>query len=322
MKTGVHMRVLQFGNHCLLALVLLRVAPGSSAAPPDLKLIAMVPPGAQIVSGISSLPHGGQPDQFVLLTHDNVVDLQDFFALSGVDGARAIRQLVFVAIANNAGALSEHGLLMTGHFDQPLIYKSATQGGATVTAYRGIPILEIQPFAREKGTFSDVRWLAILDSNVLVFGTIATLRGELDRYSDRSPPDSSLVNRLARLRVNDQTWCLLSPSTRNDEIQGLLSTLDPELAEIAQSGGAFEFGIHVGRRVEFDYALDSTVGSGVPSKSLIPSPAPLEPKASLLPSLNIIASEASSRGVIKISMSRYRAWLAEVRGYAERCLLH
>jgi len=308
----------------LKALVFVLVVPMSSAASRDLKLIALVPPGAQVVAGISASPQQGQPDNFVLITHDNIVDLQDLFALSGADGSRIFQHVVFVAIANSAGLLSEHSLLVSGHFDQPHIYKSAVEGGATVTYYRGIEVLEIQPFKREQRAFSDVRWLAVLDSNVLVFGTVATLRRELDRYADRSPADSPLLNRLAHLRGKDQTWCLLSAPIRNDEIRGLLATLDPKLANIAQSGGSLELGIHLGKRVEFEYevTLDSPVHGRDISQTFARSPASSEGRASLLPALNIIGDDDAVRGVVEVSMPRYRAWLAEVRRYGERCLLH
>jgi hypothetical protein len=311
---------LQVSKHSLIALVLPVVVHISSAASTDPKLIALVPADAQIVAGINALPPQGQPDRFVLITHDNTVDLQDFFALSGADGSRTIDQVVFVAIANSAGQLSEHGLLVSGHFDQPHIYKSAAEGGATVTYYRGIPVLVVQPFAREQGAFNEVRWLAVLDSHVLVFGTIDTLRRELDRYSASSPAYSSLLSRLAHLRSKDQSWCLLAPPIRNDEIRGLLATLDPKLADIAEFGGSLAFGIHYGRRVEFEYevTVESRAAGRPTLQSPIHSPAISESKALLFPTLNIIKDDNTTRGVISISMARYRAWLAEVRRYAER----
>jgi len=308
----------------LRALMLLFVVPVSSAASTDPKLIALVPPGAQIVAGINASPQQGQPDNFVLITHDNIIDLQDLFALSGADVSRIFQQVVFVAIANSAGLLSEHSLLVSGHFDQPHIYKSAVEGGATCTYYRGIRVLVIQPLTREQGTFNDVRWLAVLDSNVLAFGTIATVQRELDRYTARSPADSTLLNRLAHLRGNDQTWCMLSAPDRNDEVIGLLATLDPKLANIVQSGGSLELGIHFGRRVEFDYEVtdDSTVPGLDTLRSHIDSTTRSENRASWVPALNIIGDDNATRGVVEVSMPRYRAWLAEVSRYGERCLLH
>jgi hypothetical protein len=316
------MRNLRDSINSLMALLLFCLAPMSSAAPPDLRLIALVPPDAQVVSGIGELPHEPQPDRFVLLTHNNAVDLQDLLALYGADGSRTIQQVVFVAIADKESELREHSLLVSGHFDKARIYKSATESGAILIGYRGIPVLEIQPFARERDSFKHVRWLAVLDSNVLVFGTIPTLRRELDRYSDRCPPDSSLLTRLAHLRSKDQTWSLLSPRARNDEIRRLLSTLDPELTEIAQSGRALEFGIHYGRRVEFEYeiTLDPKIVSSAPAQLHVESLADSKLGRSLLSSPNTIAHRDSARGLVTIPMTDYRAWLEEVKRYADRCL--
>jgi hypothetical protein len=41
----------------------------ASAASPDPRLLSLVPPGAQIVAGVSAPVQQGQPDNFVLITH-------------------------------------------------------------------------------------------------------------------------------------------------------------------------------------------------------------------------------------------------------------
>ena len=170
---------------------------GIAAASPDLRLLSLVPPGAQLVAGVGASTIESQPDNFVLITPNNRVDLQDFFSLTGADDTRSIHQIVFVAVANKDGQASEHSLLVSGRFDQPHVFKSAVDGGATVTNYGGIPVLEIQPFAREHRTFKGVRWLAILDSTVLVFGSVATTQIELNRYLLQNHADESLLRRLA-----------------------------------------------------------------------------------------------------------------------------
>jgi hypothetical protein len=286
----------------------------ASAASPDPRLLSLVPPGAQIVAGISAPAQQGQPDNFVLITHNNTVDLKDFFALTGADGTRIIHQIVFVAIGVNQGPLSEHSLLVSGHFDQPRLFRSATDGGAAVTSYRRIPVLEIQPFTRERDTFKDVRWLALPDSNVLLFGSIVSVRLELDRYLARSQTDASLLRQLAHLRSKDETWCVLSAPLRNGEIARALAAVNPALAELARSGDAFEFGLHYGRGVEFEY--DATVASTEASRPGMDShrQAPVEPasSASLMPVLNTAVGAHSLHNIIEVSMSRYKAWLAEI----------
>lgn len=287
----------------------------AAAVSPDPRLLCLVPPGAQLVAGISAPSAQGQPDNFVLITHNNTVDLDDFYALTGADDSRTIHQIVFVAIADNQGLLSEHSLVASGHFDQPRLFKSATEGGAAVTSYRRIPVLEIHPLPRERAVFNDLRWLAVLDSDVLVFGSIVSVRLELDRYLERSQTDASMLRRLARLRSKDQTWCVLSEPTRNDEIYRALAALNPELAAIARSGDAFEFGMHYGRRVEFEYevTMAATQNNHFDTESHLPSSGELAKGVSLLPAPNIVGDADTVHDMIDVSVSRYKEWLAQIR---------
>ena len=295
---------------------------GVAAASPDLRLLSLVPPGAQLVAGVSAATIQSQPFNFVLITPNNRIDLQDFFSLTGADDTRSIHQVVFVAVANKAGQPNEHSLLVSGHFDQPHVFKSAVQGGAALTNYGGIPVLEIQPFARERGTFKGVRWLAILDSTVLLFGSVATTQIELNRYLLQNHADESLLRRLARLRSKDQTWCLLSASvqtvaslTPGHEIRDLLAKLSPELADLAESGSELEFGVHYGRRLDFDYevTLASARASRVGSDSLRMPPVEPASSASLLPNLNTTGDANTLHGLITVSMSRYKWWLEQIK---------
>jgi hypothetical protein len=303
----------------------------AAAASPDPRLLSLVPPDAAIVAGISASSIQGQPDNFVLVTHNNSVDLEDFFALTGADDKRVIHQIVFVAAANNAGHLDEHSLLVSGRFDQPHLFKSATDRGAALTNYGSIPVLEIQPLARERDTFREVRWLAVLDSSVVVFGSVASTRVELDRYVAHAQADKSLLRRLARLRRKDQTWSILSASVRtlsifdrDQEIHDELAKLNPELAELVQFGNELEFGLHYGRRVEFEYAVNfaSTAADQVGPDPFRQSPVEPTLSASLLPTLETAVYGNSLHGVIAVSMSRYKTWLSEVsaRGFDRRML--
>jgi hypothetical protein len=307
------------GLHILICqLILIGIADAS----PDPRLLSLVPSGAQLVAGISASTIQDQPQNFVLMTPSNWVDLQDFFALTGADDTRSIHQIVFVEVANKDGRASEHSLLVSGRFDQPHIFKSAVQGGAAVKNFGGIPVLEIQPFARDRGTFKGVRWLAILDSNVLVFGSVASAQVELNRYLLRNHADESLLRRLARLRSKDQTWCLLSSSgqavdtlTSAHEIHDVLAKLSPELAELAQSGSELEFGVRYGRRVDFEYEVTFAPAGGSrrgPASLRPPSVGPAKSE-SLLPTLDTPVDAKAVHGQISVSNSRYKEWLAQIK---------
>jgi hypothetical protein len=302
----------------LIPFILVRI---TAAASPDPRLLSLVPPGAQLVAGIGASSIQGQPNNFVLMTHNNSIDLGDFFALTGADDTLTIHQIVLVA-ANNEGQPEEHSLLASGHFDQPHVFKSAVDTGAAVTNYRGIPVLEIQLFARERGKLKGVRWLAVLDSSMLVFGSVASTRLEIDRYLAHTPADDSLLGRLARLRSKDQTWCLLSASSptlpslsRGDEIHAVLAQLSPDLAQFAQSGNELEFGLYYSSRVEFDFevTLAPTEASRNRSESSAQAPVGSPISFSLLPKLNATRDANTLRGVIQLWMPHYKAWLAGIR---------
>jgi hypothetical protein len=130
----------------------------------------------------------------------------------------------------------------------------------------------------------------------------------------RSQTDASLLRQLAHLRSKDETWCVLSAPLRNGEINRALAAVNPELAELARSGDTFEFGLHYGRGVEFEY--DATVASTEASRPGLDShrQAPVEPasSASLIPVLKTAVDAHTLHNIIEVSMSRYKAWLAEI----------
>jgi len=303
-----------------VALVALLSAPISWALSADQKLLSLVPPDAQIVAGMDSPPPKGQAGSFVLITHNNTIDLQDFLALSGVDSSRSVRHAIFVASDNDMGHLYDHSLLTIGHFDQARIYKSAEEGGAIATNYRGVAVLEIQPFARERGSFDEVRWLAILDSDILLFGSISSVREELDRYVAGSSADPDLTAKLARLRRDDETWCVMSVPAKNPEIQQALAGLDPALTKLVEAADSFQFGIRYRKQVEFEYevtkagATDSRPVSGMPTQA---GEAP-QRGYSLLSSPAVNGDNNAMHGVIKLPVDRFTAWLREVSEITRR----
>jgi hypothetical protein len=188
--------------------------------------------------------------------------------------------------------------------------------------YWGIPVVEIQPFARERRTFKGVRWLAILDSTVLVFGTVDTTQIELNRYLLHNHADEALLRRLARLHGKDQTWCLLAAPIQSvvslsssQEIHDMLAKLSPELAELAQSGSELALGVHYGRRVDFEYEVTfaSAGASPIGPDSFRPPSVKPAKSESLLPALNPTMEASAVHGHIALSPSRYKEWLAQIK---------
>ena len=84
------------------------------AAPPDLTLLSLVPPGAQIVAGVTKKPSPGKPGSFLLMTRNNVIDRRDFMSLAGVDDSMIIHQMIFAAGGSDTSKSGEHSLLIEG----------------------------------------------------------------------------------------------------------------------------------------------------------------------------------------------------------------
>jgi hypothetical protein len=282
----------------------------ASASPPgaDPRLLSLVPPGAAIVSLVTQ----GTPPTYLALTRNNTTDLMDFLAISGVDPNRNIWGTILVAATGSEGFLSEHSLVASGQFDSSHIFKSAEENGATESEYLGIPVLIAPPLERDKGISRDVRWLAFLDSQIAVFGTIPMVKEELGRYLARSPADLSLMGTLSHLRSTDQSWCILTSAVYNREIaRRLLEALGANLRQPDHANDGLILGFHFGRQVEIEY--ESIPDSGIseesqpqtqPGFSQAPPEAP--PKASYFFS----NSQAVSRKVIRLSKKQYDEFIA------------
>jgi hypothetical protein len=284
------------------------------AAPPDPTLLSLVPPGAQVVAGASRISRG-QPGSFLLVSRNNLVDRSDFISLAGVDDTMIIQQMIFAAGGSDTSKLGEHSVLISGHFDQARIFKAAVQNGATVSEFKGFQVLVQHPFERELGVFKDVRWLAVIDSKLALFGTRFSVEQELDRHLAGSAVDPSLMQKLARLRSDDAAWSVLGKFNIDDEIEHALRSLDPALAKLIHDGTSFLFGVRYGRKIEVEYEV--TVPSSAPAQTFANSAmqsvvAGNMKGSSLLPHLDLAGDRASVRGVVKLAMDRYSAWLAEV----------
>ena len=307
------MREHKYGQSILLAFLACIAVPISPAAA-DYRLLSLVPLGAQAVARISSPSPSAIMGHFVLITRKNGIDFNDFSALTGADSTLVVDQLIYVTTTDAAGMLNEHSLLASGNFDRECIYKSALNDGASVTRYRGLPVLVVQPFARERSEFNEVRWLAIPDSSVLLFGSVASVQQELDRHLDRSPADPRLVAKVARLRRDDNCWSVLSLLTWTSDIREALTALNPKLAELLKDGDTLQFGIHYGRQVEFEYEVTTASSHTALTMSalLTQSLTGPEKESALFRSTDAINEGNTVHSTIKVSMARYNAWLTEV----------
>jgi hypothetical protein len=196
----------------LSSLVLLATSATVSAlaAPRNSILLPLVPPGAEIVSGIANPETPGASGRLLLVTDNNNRDFEDCLALLGIDGGRSIEQVIEAAASPFSRDRSEYVLLLAGSFNHFSIYKAALENGATSLVHDGVSLLAISPFQRQQRQFNRVRWLAILDERILIFGTPAKVSDALDRHAHNEQTDPVLARRLGQIHADVDSWTVIA----------------------------------------------------------------------------------------------------------------
>jgi hypothetical protein len=292
--------------------ILLGVIGSASALPAgqDPRLLALVPPGAEIVAGFTV----GLPVSHLVVTRNNATDLQDLESFAGVDPTRTIAAVILIAASGSGAFLSDHSLVASGRFDAKHIFKAAKENGATESEYLGVPVLIIPPLARDKGVSEDVRWFAVIDSQIAVFGTIPMVREELSRSLARSQPDSSLTRDLSRLRSHDQSWCVLSSALHTTEVtRRWLAMLDPARGQADFVHDRVIMGIHFGKQIEIEFeAVSDSQPQTRPQASQTSEP-DMAPVASHF----VSNSDTTVHKVIRLSKKQYEQWTAREQAWEQ-----
>lgn len=239
----------------LFPAVLLAALPGFSlVSPTGSPLLPLIPAGAESVAGVED-PHNPE-GHLLLISGFNRIDLNDWLSLAGVDDRRAVDELIWVIASSSRGELREHLLLIAGRFDRERIYAAAQSNGAATLDYHGFPVLIVAPFARERGRMPDVRWVAILDHRVAIFGTPDLVQKALDRRAAGESADPALLARLSRLGPGVNSWNTMAmPSSAF--ARHLVSGAQAWSGLIA---GADELtvGVHYGSTARIDFSIGFT----------------------------------------------------------------
>jgi hypothetical protein len=290
---------------------------------PDFQLLVLVPPGSELVAGIRATSLHGHFGNFAFITNNNKIDLSDFVAITGSDESRIFDQVIYTASSGRDGKPIEHSILVSGHFDHDRFLR-ALNANETVIQYRGITVLAVSPFEREKKFFKDPRWLVFLGSNAAIFGTVASVEEEIGRSLAGLPPDAAILQRLARLQHDDEEWSLLPAVGHGTAVFYQLRLLDPSLAELAEIGDSLAFGIRYGRRVELEFVVSSNSKfDAMPLSDSVPRPsADLRNHETLLSSRPGISrvGDPVEHCILKLSKSQFEKWVAQATRTAHEVL--
>lgn len=277
----------------------------------DPQLLQLVPPHSAMVAGWVRSPAQGRENSFLLITRDNERDLMDFFALVGGDATRKLHALVFVDDGIDHTKAGGHSLLVSGHFDREAIFRLGSSGAAR-KSYRGVGVLVVPPFTRERDSFNEMRWLAVPDAEIAIFGSVESVKRELDRWIDRQATDTLLLERLNDLNGRDDTWCFLTPVPAGKLADSVLGKLDAKLGDLAREGRQLGYGIRFGKKIEVLVSADVSADGTRRARQVLPSVKGNN-------ALNFLASFRESERatiMVKISRKRYEEWITDL---ARRC---
>lgn len=296
---------------CGLALVAIAAAGSAAAAPADGDLLKLVPGGTWIVSGISDPGTSSSTGRLLVVTQNNNRDYDDCLGLLGVDREKAINEVIEAAASSDTGDLSDHLLLVAGHFDRLGIFKAALENGSTATEYSGEQVLVVKPFDREKYSMNAVRWLAILKNKVLVFGTPGMVARALDRHVRNEPADAILSQRIARLHPDVNSWSIIAMPSRmlTAHLEGIPASVEMMLADADE----VELGIHYGRKARIDFSIHSA--SGDPSGQLLSNAQPILASftSELRPHLQVgMEEQRRLHGSMTVPEKQFDQWLASL----------
>ena len=246
------------------------------SSPAQSKLLPLIPREAQIVAGVEDPRNPDTRGHLLLVTAKNAFDFDDWQSLIGVDTHRAIDETIWVAASSPQSQLNEHMLLVAGRFDREHIFQAAQRNGAAASAYRGVAVLLVKPFAREEAQMPDPRWMAILDGQAAVFGTPWLVQKTLDRYVDHAPADALVADRIGRLNPRVNSWdLLLTPHAAFAKRAVLGQPSAPWIdllgREMLENAAELTLGIRYGTTARVDFIV-RTAGDLNPSPGLTPRP--------------------------------------------------
>jgi len=115
-----------------------------------------------------------------------------------------------------------------------------------------------------------VRWLAILKNRVLVFGVPGMVARTLDRYERNEPADAILVERIARLRPDVNSWSIIVMPPQMLTAHLAIESVPASLEAILRDADEVELGVHYGRMARISFSVHTRrvgLNSGLPSRA-------------------------------------------------------
>jgi hypothetical protein len=229
----------------------------------DTALLALVPPGAKIVSGIDfDRARNSEFGQF-MTARMNITDhdFDQFIHDTGFDPRRDLQQVLFASAGpGQSGGSPRFAVLARGNFDQEHIATTAKTKGVTSQSFQGVALFIDKSQANGPNAF------AFLGQGVGVMGDLETVKQIISNRGTATVLDSALQAEVQRVSADNDAWFVSSVSGGflanhlNAQINGGASpshdTAAPAfpqaqiLESVLQSSGGLQFGSSI--RFSFD----------------------------------------------------------------------
>ena len=227
----------------------------------DSALLALVPPGSKIVSGIDfERARSSEFGQFItarIKTDDK--DLEQFVNETGFDPRRDIQQVLFTCSgpAEN-GESSKFAILARGNFDEDRIRAGAKTKGLTSQPFQGVELFS------EKTPHKGPSAFAFLGDGLGVMGDSETVKQIISKRATATTLDPALQAAISKAGTDNDAWFVSFVSGGfladhiNAQVNGDSSNHDAKspmpqaqaLQSVLQSSGGIQFGSTV--RLSFD----------------------------------------------------------------------
>jgi hypothetical protein len=237
----------------------------SAFAAVDPALLALVPPGTKLVSGVQ-LDQARSSDfgQYLLnRIHTDDENFQKFTEETGFDPRHDLNEFVFATTGPSAdNTHPAFAIIARGTFDQNRIEAKAKASGATVQTYQGVNLI-LDNHADHHGT-----GFAFLEGGIAVMADRATLRQIIANRANPTTLDPALQDQVLKVSAANDAWfassimpgSFLAKHLQHETSQPMQHA--QVLQSILQSSG----GVHFGDVVEF--SLDATTRSPQDAVSL------------------------------------------------------
>ncbi len=225
------------------ALLISVLLAGSTAAfaSVDEGLLALVPPGAKLITSVDVSQAKNSPFGQYMLNRINSGDqnLEELIKQTGFDPRRDLQDFVFASPGPSSGvAQSKFALLVRGTFDTSRIEASAKSKGASIQNYQGVDLVS-NPSGQEAPAF------AFPEVGVAVIGDIATVQEVIANRGNATALDAAMQQLVSSVSANDAWFASLMPgSYLAKHVKQETSQPMPgqALQSILQSSGGIRFG--------------------------------------------------------------------------------